>query len=165
MSVRSGLFIKYAVKFVEAKLTVSNDVLVGDVCIDADITVKMRRWTSGTTFTITLYDLPEAKVKQLKELTKAAKGADTVLLASDPDREGEAIAWHLAYVLNLKNPRRIELHEITPSAVEKALSALRPMNQDLIDAQQARRALGNRTDADGDGAVAHVSLERRPEID
>jgi|GEM_PF-1409737 len=72
MSVRSGLFIKYAVKFVEAKLTVSNDVLVGDVCIDADITVKMHRWTSGTTFTITLYDLPEAKVKQLKELTKGA---------------------------------------------------------------------------------------------
>src|SRR5207302_2853300 len=50
-------------------------------------------------------------------------------------------AWHLAHVLRLKDPRRIELHEITPSAVEKALNALRPMNQDLVDAQQARRVI------------------------
>jgi len=81
------------------------------------------------------------KESTIKDLKAAAKGASEILLASDPDREGEAIAWHLAYVLNLKNPRRIELHEITPSAVEKALSALRPMNQDLIDAQQARRVI------------------------
>jgi hypothetical protein len=72
VSVRSGLFIKYAVEFVEAKLTVSNDVLVGDVCIDADVTVKMARWTTGTTFTITLYDLPLVMVKQLKESAKGA---------------------------------------------------------------------------------------------
>lgn len=66
------MFIKYAVEFVEANLTVSNDLLVGDVCIDADVAVKMSRWTTGTTFTITLYDLPEPKVKQLKDLTKGA---------------------------------------------------------------------------------------------
>src|SRR5947199_111881 len=79
------------------------------------------------------------KESTIKELKAAAKGASDILLASDPDREGEAIAWHLAHVLHLKDPRRIELHEITPSAVEKALNALRPMNQDLVDAQQARR--------------------------
>src|SRR5947209_485030 len=73
------------------------------------------------------------KEATIKDLKAAAKGASEILLASDPDREGEAIAWHLAHVLNLKNPQRIELHEITPSAVEKALNALRPMNQDLVD--------------------------------
>ncbi|TMC42764.1 MAG: type I DNA topoisomerase [Chloroflexi bacterium] len=81
------------------------------------------------------------KESTIKDLKAAAKGASDILLASDPDREGEAIAWHLAHVLRLKDPRRIELHEITPSAVEKALGALRPMNQDLVDAQQARRVI------------------------
>jgi len=81
------------------------------------------------------------KESTIKELKAAAKGASNILLASDPDREGEAIAWHLAHVLHLKDPQRIELHEITPSAVEKALNALRPMNQDLVDAQQARRVI------------------------
>src|SRR3989441_4071454 len=81
------------------------------------------------------------KESTIKDLKAAAKGASEILLASDPDREGEAIAWHLAHVLNLKEPRRIELHEITPTAVEKALNALRPMNQDLVDAQQARRVI------------------------
>ncbi|HEY9287456.1 MAG TPA: type I DNA topoisomerase [Candidatus Dormibacteraeota bacterium] len=81
------------------------------------------------------------KESTIKELKAAAKGASEILLASDPDREGEAIAWHLAHVLHLKDPRRIELHEITPGAVEKALAALRPMNLDLVDAQQARRVI------------------------
>src|SRR5207244_10329430 len=75
------------------------------------------------------------------DLKAAAKNASEILPASDPDREGEAIAWHLAHILKLKDPRRIELHEITKSAVEKALEALRPMNQDLVDAQQARRVI------------------------
>lgn len=81
------------------------------------------------------------KESTIKELKAAAKGASEILLASDPDREGEAIAWHLAHVLHLKDPQRIELHEITPSAVDKALAALRPMNLDLVDAQQARRVI------------------------
>ena len=81
------------------------------------------------------------KESTIKELKAAAKDASEILLASDPDREGEAIAWHLAHVLHLKDPQRIELHEITPSAVEKALAALRPMNLDLVDAQQARRVI------------------------
>jgi DNA topoisomerase-1 len=77
----------------------------------------------------------------IKDLKAAARDASEILLASDPDREGEAIAWHLAHVLHLREPRRIELHEITPTAVQKALQALRPMNQDLVDAQQARRVI------------------------
>ena len=81
------------------------------------------------------------KESTIRELKVAAKDASEILLASDPDREGEAIAWHLASVLKLKDPRRIELHELTPSAVEKALLALRPINQDLVDAQQARRVI------------------------
>ena len=81
------------------------------------------------------------KEATIKDLKAAAKNASEILLASDPDREGEAIAWHLAHILKLKDPRRIELHEITKSAVEKALEALRPMNQDLVDAQQARRVI------------------------
>jgi DNA topoisomerase I len=81
------------------------------------------------------------KESTIKELKAAAKDATDILLASDPDREGEAIAWHLAHVLRLKEPRRIELHEITPGAVQKALEALRPMNLDLVDAQQARRVI------------------------
>src|SRR5437660_542914 len=81
------------------------------------------------------------KEATIKDLKAAAKNASEILLAWDPDREGEAIAWHLAHILKLKDPRRIELHEITKSAVEKALEALRPMNQDLVDAQQARRVI------------------------
>ncbi|HYM50143.1 MAG TPA: type I DNA topoisomerase [Candidatus Limnocylindrales bacterium] len=81
------------------------------------------------------------KEATIKDLKAAARKASTILLASDPDREGEAIAWHLASVLQLAEPRRIELHEITPNAVERALKEPRPMNQDLVDAQQARRVI------------------------
>jgi hypothetical protein len=70
MSVRSGVFIKYVVKFTTPALTVSNDVLAGDVCIDGDVTVKMGRWTAGTTFTITFYDLPESYAKALVDSDK-----------------------------------------------------------------------------------------------
>jgi DNA topoisomerase-1 len=81
------------------------------------------------------------KESTIKELKDAARKASGVLLASDPDREGEAIAWHLAHVLRLKEPQRIELHEITAGAVDRALNAPRPMNLDLVDAQQARRVI------------------------
>jgi hypothetical protein len=63
MTVRTGVFTKYVLEF--PSLTVSNDLLAGDMCIDADVSVTMSRWTTGSTFTITLYDLPEAKVKSL----------------------------------------------------------------------------------------------------
>ncbi len=77
----------------------------------------------------------------LKRLAAAAKGTQTVYLASDPDREGEAIAWHLAEALNLKNARRIQFNEITRTAVQQALDQPRDINMDRVNAQQARRIL------------------------
>ncbi|MGI8914069.1 MAG: type I DNA topoisomerase [Chloroflexota bacterium] len=77
----------------------------------------------------------------LKDLRAAAAAADTVLLATDPDREGEAIAWHIAELLKLKRPQRLEFHEITRPAIQHALETPQPLNQALFDAQQARRLL------------------------
>lgn len=79
----------------------------------------------------------------LKELRESARKADKVYLATDPDREGEAISWHLASVLGLDQavPCRIEFHEITKEAVNKALKRPRRINGDLVEAQQARRIL------------------------
>jgi len=77
----------------------------------------------------------------IKKLTDAAKKADTVYLASDPDREGEAIAWHLANALKLKDPQRIEFNEITKTAVQNAISHPRSINTHRFDAQEARRVL------------------------
>ena len=62
-----------------------------------------------------------------------------VILASDPDREGEAIAWHLSEALHLRNPKRIEFHEITAEAVRRALESPRDIDMNLVNAQQARR--------------------------
>jgi len=82
----------------------------------------------------------KAVVKKLKDL---AIKAETVWLASDEDREGEAIAWHLSETLNLKkeNTKRIVFHEITKTAIDKAIQNPRGINYDLVDAQQARRVL------------------------
>jgi DNA topoisomerase-1 len=77
----------------------------------------------------------------IKELRSAVKKAKHVYLAPDPDREGEAIAWHLAELLKLPDPLRIELHEITKKAVDEALKHPRPIDRDRVDAQQARRVL------------------------
>lgn len=76
-------------------------------------------------------------------LRQKAKKATKVLLATDPDREGEAISWHLCHALHLDGhePRRIAFHEITKDAVTRALRAARPIDQHLVDAQQARRIL------------------------
>src|SRR5438067_1318908 len=84
--------------------------------------------------------IPERK-QVIAELKKAAKDARHVYLASDPDREGEAIAWHLAHALDLKNARRIEFHEITQRAVQEALEHPREINASRVNAQQARRVL------------------------
>ncbi|HOO73257.1 MAG TPA: type I DNA topoisomerase [Spirochaetota bacterium] len=83
------------------------------------------------------------KAKVLNELKKRASDASRVLLATDPDREGEAISWHLARALSPKNDNimRIEFNEITESAVKEAISHPRDIDMDLVKAQQARRIL------------------------
>lgn len=79
----------------------------------------------------------------IKELKKAAKNAAHIYLASDPDREGEAIAWHLAYILGIDASRdcRIIFNEITKPAIQEAIKNPQPINLDRVDAQQARRML------------------------
>ncbi len=83
------------------------------------------------------------KGELIKSLKDAAKRADKVYLASDPDREGEAIAWHLAYLLGIPEGKccRIEFHEITKPAIKSAVKSPRPIYMDRVDAQQARRML------------------------
>ena len=77
----------------------------------------------------------------IKELKAAAKSASDVYLATDPDREGEAIAWHLAEILKLDNPKRIELHEITRDAALAAIADPHAIDMPRVNAQQARRIL------------------------
>ena len=89
------------------------------------------------------YEIPADKAAVVSTLRKEAKAADVVWLASDEDREGEAIAWHLAEVLKI-NPadaRRIVFHEITKPAIVNALATPRHIDLNLVDAQQARRVL------------------------
>ncbi len=89
------------------------------------------------------YIVSPDKKKVVAELKKLAKGAETVWLASDEDREGEAIAWHLKEVLKLKqeNTKRIVFHEITKDAITRAVKNPRTIDNHLVDAQQARRVL------------------------
>ncbi len=89
------------------------------------------------------YQVSEDKTKVVAELKKAASKASTVWLASDEDREGEAIAWHLESALGLKkaNTKRIVFHEITEPAIKKAIENPRKVDTQLVDAQQARRVL------------------------
>ena len=90
-----------------------------------------------------IYEIPADKQRLVSELRKAAKASDIVWLASDEDREGEAIAWHLYHVLDLQNKEthRIAFHEITKSAIQHAIQNPRSINENLVDAQQARRVL------------------------
>lgn len=90
-----------------------------------------------------MYITMPGKDRIVRELRGAAEKADRILLATDPDREGEAIAWHLAYLLNIEpeNPCRIAFHEITGKAVNEAIDHPRPVDIDLVNAQQSRRIL------------------------
>ena len=90
-----------------------------------------------------IYEIPEDKEDQVKKLKDEAAKADIVWLASDEDREGEAIAWHLFEVLGLSpdNTRRIVFHEITEPAILEAIQHPRNIDLNLVDAQQARRVL------------------------
>ena len=89
------------------------------------------------------YEIPDDKKALVAELRKLSKAADTVWLASDEDREGESISWHLYEVLDLKkkDTKRIVFHEITKSAITNAIENPRDINMGLVNAQQARRVL------------------------
>lgn len=87
------------------------------------------------------YMVVKEKQKVIDELHAVAENCDEVILATDPDREGEAIAWHLAETIGLKKPKRIVFHEITEHAVQEALKHPRKIDQELVRAQEARRVL------------------------
>ena len=99
------------------------------------------------------YEVVDKKKDVIAELKKLAKKADEVILASDPDREGEAIAWHVKEVLNLKNPKRIVFNEITKEAVQAALNNPRAIDEDLRQAQEARRVLDRLVGYDLSGLI------------
>src|SRR3546814_20834203 len=92
------------------------------------------------------YDLIEKNEKHVEAIAKAAKSADALYLATDPDREGEAISWHIAEILRErgllegKPLHRVVFTEITPRAIREAMDKPRQIAADLVDAQQARRA-------------------------
>lgn len=89
------------------------------------------------------YEIPADKKKVVADLRKAVKSSSTIWLASDEDREGEAIAWHLCHALGLdpEQTKRIVFHEITKTAIENAVKNPRSVDKNLVDAQQARRIL------------------------
>lgn len=93
------------------------------------------------------WQVDERSEKQIKEITRALKGATKLYLATDPDREGEAISWHIEEILRQRNllddiaVERVVFHEITADAVRDAFNRPRPVNQELVDAYLARRAL------------------------
>src|SRR5512139_828544 len=88
------------------------------------------------------YHILRAKSKTIKQLREALDGATELYLATDPDREGEAIAWHLLQVLKPKVPvRRVMFHAITPADIQAAFNQPRALDMHLVDAQQARRVL------------------------
>ena len=93
------------------------------------------------------------KKKVINELKKLAQKADEVILATDPDREGEAIAWHLADILKLKNPKRVTYHEITKDAVQEAFAHPSEIDMKKVRAQEARRVLDRLVGYDLSGLI------------
>lgn len=87
------------------------------------------------------YELMKDKKKTIDQIKRASKSADRVILATDLDREGEAIAWHIAENIGLKDADRIVFHEITKEAIDEALAHPNKVNKNLVDAQTARRVL------------------------
>jgi DNA topoisomerase-1 len=93
------------------------------------------------------YELIEKNEKHVEALAKAAKSAEAIYLATDPDREGEAISWHISEILKERGLldgrelHRVVFTEITPRAIKEAMNHPRAIATDLVDAQQARRAL------------------------
>lgn len=87
------------------------------------------------------YVIPAEKREVISKIERAAEKADEIYLATDPDREGEAIAWHIKEVAGLKKPQRVVFHEITKNAIEEALEHPRSIDENLRRAQEARRVL------------------------
>src|SRR3990167_1300542 len=87
------------------------------------------------------YIIPRDKKKRVNELKKLADKATTLYLATDPDREGEAIAWHIGHLLGTKDVHRVVFHEITEEAIKEAFKNPREIDLKLVDAQQSRRVL------------------------
>lgn len=105
--------------------------------------LKKKEFSIDTTSFVPKYEIPAEKIKLVNELKAQAKKAETVWLASDEDREGEAISWHLYEVLGLtpEHTRRIVFHEITKPAILQAIEHPRDIDLNLVNAQQARRVL------------------------
>ncbi len=99
------------------------------------------------------YEVTKGKEHIIADIKKLASKADEVLLATDPDREGEAIAWHIKEAVGLKHPKRIVFHEITKEAVEEALKHPREIDNDLKEAQEARRVLDRLVGYDLSGII------------
>ncbi len=99
------------------------------------------------------YEVVKGKEKVISEIKSLAKKAEEVLLATDPDREGEAIAWHIQEAIGLKNLKRIVFHEITKEAVEEAIEKPRKIDESLKEAQEARRVLDRLVGYDLSGLI------------
>lgn len=99
------------------------------------------------------YEVSPGKEKVLSEIMELAHKADEVILATDPDREGEAIAWHIAEAAKLKNPKRVVFHEITKDAVIEAMKHPRKIDENLRMAQEARRVLDRLVGYDLSGLI------------
>ncbi len=121
---------------IEASMGHVRDLPKGDLGVDVEHNFEPR------------YIIPKAKLKTVNNLKKIAKGTKTLWLATDPDREGEAIAWHIAQLVSgsvdrsiSKDIKRVVFHEITPEAIKEAFENPRGIDLKLVDAQQARRVL------------------------
>ncbi len=99
------------------------------------------------------YEIDKDKTDILEDLKNLANKSDEIYLATDPDREGEAIAWHVSEVLGLKNPKRIVFHEITKDAIKEALEHPRKLDLKLVKAQEARRVLDRLVGYDLSGLI------------
>ena len=99
------------------------------------------------------YEISPGKEKVVAEIKSLAKKAEEILLATDPDREGEAIAWHIKEAVGLKNPKRVVFYEITKDAVQEAIKHPRDIDDNLKQAQEARRVLDRLVGYDLSGLI------------
>jgi len=106
------------------------------------------------------YEVIDRSTKTVAWLRKLCQSSSRILLATDPDREGEAISWHLAEVLRLKNPERISFNKVTESAVTAALAAVRRIDMSRVSAQGARRVIDRLVGYQVSGPLGRVLAQR-----